>query len=95
MPALCALAPQVLQRSAHKTDPACEARFPEAALNPFNGAGFQPLFVLLSQSWGFAPGWYGTAPLALKVRDIMGLCAPKAQSISAWGEAPGINGDTE
>ena len=28
---------------------------------PFFGAGFQPFFLLLLQSWGFALGWYSIA----------------------------------
>jgi hypothetical protein len=31
------------------------------------GAGFQPLSLLLSPSWGFAPGWYEAAPSALEM----------------------------
>jgi hypothetical protein len=33
-------------------------------------AGFQPFFAFAINSWGFAPGWYGIAPLALYMLKI-------------------------
>jgi len=52
-------------------------------------------------SWGAAPGWYSDAPSALLLLLKMGIASnadvtgPKAQSISAWGNAPGKKGTTE
>jgi len=39
--------------------------------------GFQPLYVVGSESWDVAPGWYGCGPLALRARlavRILVLC---------------------
>ena len=57
--------------------------------------GLSALFLLSLHSWGFAPGWYGIAPLALKLLRNQSIKGPKARSISAWGNAPGLNRNNE
>ena len=59
------------------------------------GLGLQPFYLMSLHSWGFAPGWYGIAPLALKLLRNHNIKGPKARSISAWGNAPGMNRDNE
>ena len=58
-------------------------------------SGFQPFYLMSRHYWGFAPGWYGIAPLAAKSLRNHNIKGPKARSISAWGNAPGINRDNE
>jgi hypothetical protein len=40
----------------------------EEIVSKLDGTGFQPSLLFSAiQSWGFAPGWYGVAPLALNL----------------------------
>jgi hypothetical protein len=83
------LAPLQLYRSAR------QRRQQGDCLKTYVWDGLSALFLRSLQSWDFAPGWYGIAPLALKLLRNQSIKGPKAQSISAWGEAPGLNRNNE
>ena len=55
---------------------------------PIHGAGFQPLSLLLPQSWGFAPGWNSIALSALKYNFSNQLGSAKGAPYISLGRSP-------
>jgi hypothetical protein len=51
---------------------------------------FSPSLPIAITSWGFAPGWYSIAPLALMPLKIKSLQRRRR----TWGEAPGMHRTT-